>query len=209
MKKLLYLFVFLIPVLVLLVSLRLVAFNTAFYDKEFNKLGVYDRLGNESVKGNANEIIDYLKGKGSLDTSFFNEREIAHMKDVKNLVNNGYVALTLLAITIVVFIVSMFVKRDYGFLGKIIVYSGLLGLAVIFLFLAAISLDFTGIFNAFHIISFDNDLWLLNPETDKLIGLFPEAFFYDASLMIIYLAASIFLASIVLGIILLRYSRKH
>ena len=37
--------------------------------------------------------------------------------------------------------------------------------------------DFTGFWTTFHQLFFTNDLWLLNPATDLMINLFPEAFF--------------------------------
>ena len=37
--------------------------------------------------------------------------------------------------------------------------------------------DFTGFWTTFHQLFFTNDLWLLNPATDRMINLFPEAFF--------------------------------
>lgn len=209
MKKLLYAFVLLITVLIILVSLKLVAFNTVFYKNEFSRLGIYERFGNETVDENAQTVLDYLKNNGELVTGFFNEKEIAHLSDVRLLVSKAQIALYLLAFTVILFIVYMFMKKEHGLLGRIIVYSGLLSLLVILLFLLVVSLNFEGVFTTFHLLNFDNDLWLLNPETDNLIALFPERFFYDASIMVIYIAVFISLASIAFGLILLRHSRKH
>lgn len=39
--------------------------------------------------------------------------------------------------------------------------------------------DFTGLFRLFHLLAFDNELWLLNPATDLLIQLMPQGFFTD------------------------------
>ena len=209
MKKLLYLFVFLITILILLVSLKMIAFNTGFYEKEFIKLGIYEKFGNESIQDNVNKLVNYLNDKGSLEAGFFNEREIAHLSDVKILVNKAEIAFYLLAITVVLFFVYMFMKKEHGMLGKIIIYSGILSLFLILLLLLIVSLNFEGFFTTFHLLSFNNYLWLLNPETDNLIALFPEKFFYDATLMVMYIAAFISLASIAFGLILLKFSRKH
>ena len=40
-------------------------------------------------------------------------------------------------------------------------------------------LDFDGLFIAFHRVFFTNDLWILDPRTDLLIQLMPEAFFAE------------------------------
>jgi integral membrane protein (TIGR01906 family) len=43
-------------------------------------------------------------------------------------------------------------------------------------------LDFDRFFLQFHLISFANDLWQLDPTKDYLIMLFPQGFWYDATL---------------------------
>ena len=44
-----------------------------------------------------------------------------------------------------------------------------------------IFLGFDQLFWQFHIISFTNELWQLDPSTDYLIMLFPRDFWYDAA----------------------------
>jgi len=44
--------------------------------------------------------------------------------------------------------------------------------------------DFTSAFIKFHEMFFSNDLWLLNPMTDRLIQMLPEGFFLDMALSI-------------------------
>lgn len=51
--------------------------------------------------------------------------------------------------------------------------------------------DFNKYFTQFHLIFFDNDDWILNPQTDLLINIVPEGFFRDTA----FLIAGIFLAS--------------
>src|SRR5581483_1488142 len=45
--------------------------------------------------------------------------------------------------------------------------------------------DFSELFIQFHLLSFSNDLWLLDPRTDNLIRLFPQEYFLDAALRIV------------------------
>ncbi len=56
---------------------------------------------------------------------------------------------------------------------------GLVGLAG----LAALA-GFEGAWDRFHFLAFSNDLWRLNPATDHLIQMFPEAFWLDITLLI-------------------------
>ncbi len=60
----------------------------------------------------------------------------------------------------------------------------------------------------FHLLSFANDLWQLDPARDYLIMLFPQGFWFDATMLVA-------LVTVVLAIILaaaaglyLRASRK-
>ena len=50
--------------------------------------------------------------------------------------------------------------------------------------LILIALSFRWIFYFFHIISFNNNLWILDPRTDYLIKIFEEGFFMDAAIFI-------------------------
>ena len=45
-------------------------------------------------------------------------------------------------------------------------------------------IDFTWIFTQFHLLSFANDLWQLDPFRHYLLLLFPERFFLEATLFI-------------------------
>jgi len=42
---------------------------------------------------------------------------------------------------------------------------------------------FEKLFILFHLVSFPNEYWMLDPAKDYLIRLFPEGFFYDAALL--------------------------
>ena len=46
---------------------------------------------------------------------------------------------------------------------------------------------FQRLFVFFHLVSFDNDLWILDPTRDYLIMMFPQGFFFDATVFIVVL----------------------
>jgi integral membrane protein (TIGR01906 family) len=46
------------------------------------------------------------------------------------------------------------------------------------------AIDFGWLFTQFHFLSFANDLWLLDPSSDFLIIMFPQRFFFEATLFI-------------------------
>jgi integral membrane protein (TIGR01906 family) len=98
------------------------------------------------------------------------------MKDVKELFKKGYIIKYL---SLIIFIVALFIsiknKRwqiEKGLFKGMFIWWGLM----ISLFLFTL-LDFNKYFTYFHLIFFDNDLWLLDPETDLLIQMLPEEFF--------------------------------
>ena len=49
---------------------------------------------------------------------------------------------------------------------------------------AASAINFGWVFTQFHFLSFANDLWLLDPSRDYLIIMFPQQFFFEATLFI-------------------------
>ena len=40
---------------------------------------------------------------------------------------------------------------------------------------------FDRLFLYFHLVSFSNDLWILDPRHDYLIAMFPQGFFFDCT----------------------------
>ncbi|MBR98175.1 MAG: hypothetical protein CL887_06760, partial [Dehalococcoidia bacterium] len=56
---------------------------------------------------------------------------------------------------------------------------------------------FQKLFLYFHLFSFSNDLWILDPTRDYLLMMFPEAFFFDAT---IYIALGTVIESAILGV---------
>ena len=60
-----------------------------------------------------------------------------------------------------------------------LIWGVIVGVVVI----AAI-IDFTWVFTQFHLLSFANDLWQLDPFRHYLLLLFPERFFLEATLFI-------------------------
>ena len=53
--------------------------------------------------------------------------------------------------------------------------------AVLAVLAGIIATDFNKYFIIFHHIFFNNDLWMLNPDTDLLINIVPEPFFMDTA----------------------------
>jgi integral membrane protein (TIGR01906 family) len=113
----------------------------------------------------------------------FNDREVAHLKDVKGLFRLVYKVLLGAGIYALAFAgVSLFWWRDRRRLGQGLFYGGCLTLAAMLVIGIIIAIDFDGFFLRFHLLSFANDFWMLDPATDYLIMLFPQGFWFDAAL---------------------------
>ena len=117
----------------------------------------------------------------------FNQREVAHMYDVKRLVRGTYwVALgsglwILVAITLAIF-ASRETWPDRA--ARLAIWGGSITLAAVFLVGLAAVASFEQLFLLFHRLSFANDLWMLDPRTDYLLILFPAGFWFDATMRV-------------------------
>jgi integral membrane protein (TIGR01906 family) len=139
--------------------------------------------------------------------TLFNEREVSHLVDVKALFHFMYQCLLWSFIYAIVYLgLTLFLWKDRKLLAAGLLWgSGLSILLMIILGLLAVT-DFQWLFWQFHLLSFTNDLWLLDPRTDYLIMLFPEGFWFDAA--IICSAFKVFLA-LILGFIGWRMLKKN
>ena len=117
----------------------------------------------------------------------FNDREVAHMKDVKQLVRGVYVlalvsAVYLAAMTVVGFALQR--GRFVPDLAKRMALGGGLTLALLVVFGIVALVGFDGVFLKFHQLSFANDFWRLDPRTDYLVRIFPLDFWFDATMWV-------------------------
>ncbi len=164
----------LIPLFLLFTFAMIIGFSKNYYYYEFDRIKPEYELNIDSkfIRYAAQVIPEYLTGRrDNLEVpgfkNFFNEREIIHMEDVRNI----FKYLIVITISIVVIIFLLMKKKD---LPNIFLYSFIPILLFLILYLFV---PFDKLFINFHLILFRNDLWLLNPETDRLIVLLPEDFF--------------------------------
>ena len=151
------------------------------------------------------EMMDYLRGdrkdlniqvpiNGRIQ-EFFNEKEKRHMNDVKELFLAAERLRTQGLWTAALAGLLLLWRRQIGILLRTLQWGVGLFLAAVgtIAFLAAAS--FTKYFTWFHLLLFDNNDWLLNPVTDRLINIVPEGFFRDTAFFIagIFLAAAFLL----------------
>ena len=111
------------------------------------------------------------------------------MRDVKGLVKGVYRVSEISALYLLLFIAGGFALRRRAFLptlGRLLRWSGGIILGLVLLVGLGSLVGFDRLFLAFHLISFSNDLWQLDPRRDYLIAMFPQGFFLDATLLIAF-----------------------
>jgi len=111
---------------------------------------------------------------------------VVHLRDVKQLVRLDYRLLLGTAIYVGAYagVCLWRRKRCRRKLARaVIIGSGItLGLIIV-LGVGSTVMDFGQMFTQFHFLAFTNELWMLDPSRDFLIMLFPEGFWYDASML--------------------------
>ena len=197
-------FLIAIPVFLITTNVRLVAADRQFIEDGFARHGVSARTGltPAQLRDVARAFVDYFRAPpGVLDVQvelagsrrpLFNRREIDHMVDVQRLMHlvERLQVLTGAAIVAIALLGFAVVRRPFArLLGRLLQAGAALTAAVLLLLGGLSLLDFGEVFLQFHLLSFSNDLWILDPERDYLLMLFPEGFWFDATLRIALLTA--------------------
>lgn len=108
----------------------------------------------------------------------FREKEQLHMADCKALFDLDRAVLLAAAFVAAALACGAYALRQHrrqAALGAL--WGCLLPLAAVLGLILWGAVDFDGLFILFHRLSFANELWLLNPQTDLLICLMPTSFF--------------------------------
>ena len=121
------------------------------------------------------------------EQDLFNEREVAHMSDVKQLVRGVYILALATAVFLFATVVTGFAVQRSRFaepLAKRALWGGGLTLVLLIVFGIAALVGFDSVFLKFHQLSFANDFWQLDPRTDYLVRIFPQDFWFDATMWV-------------------------
>ena len=192
-----WIFILCLPVLLLTASIGCAVNSAWLYRYGFDKYDVstvtgltdaeLERVADELINyfNSGEEYIDITVEKDGKPLDLFNQREVIHLKDVKGLIWLDYwVLLGTLVYVLGYAGVSLFWRRRQYWrqLAWGVVGGGGITLAVMLALWLGTLLGFDQLFLQFHLISFANDFWQLDPTRDYLIMLFPQGFWYDATL---------------------------
>lgn len=199
-----------------------VAINSQWlYEHSFNTYGVEETTGIDKAELDkaATQIIRYFNSseeylsvtvvKDGADFVLFNEKEVAHMKDVKALVRLDYYVLLGTGIFILLYIALNLYYRRNEFIRPLsasLFRGGSITIGLILILGIMAVADFNVFFTAFHMISFANDFWLLDPNTDYLIMMFPGGFWYDC---VIYIAIAIAVSALIIASVSWWFMKKR
>jgi len=79
-----------IPVTLFLGTLMFTVFDESYYHNQFEQRNVYSNLEGKDPDALLTGVLDYFRGDDAgLDQDVFNEREVLHMADVRQLLNNA------------------------------------------------------------------------------------------------------------------------
>ncbi len=185
----------LFPVVLVLSSVRLVM-TEAFLQIEYHRPNFpEDRFGftQEDRLKYAPYAVHYLTNSAGIDylgklrldgEPMFNERELKHMEDVKTVTS---AALDVLAGLGILFIggIAVLAWRPYTrqALRRSLLEGGILTIFVIITLVVLAVASWDTFFTDFHHLFFEGNSWQFS-TSDTLIRLFPEQFWFDASLTI-------------------------
>ena len=193
-----WVFILCLPLLLLTASIGWAVNSFWLYTSGFDKYNVSQTTGlaDSELEKAASGLIGYFNSgeeyitltviKDGEPFELFNQREVFHLKDVKGLIRLDYQVLLGTLVYVLAYAgVSLFWRRKkywrrlaWGVVGG----SGLTLLLMLALGVGAL-FNFEQLFIQFHLLSFTNEFWMLDPMRDYLIMLFPAGFWYDAAIL--------------------------
>lgn len=215
-----WLFVLCLPVVLITASILLAANSRVLYNYGFDKydVGQTTSLDEEELDKVALGLIHYFSSSQESISlvveqegqtfELFNAREVLHLEDVMGLFRLVYIVLLSTLGYALSFIGVSFILGRPGFghrLSRAVITGSILTLFLMLAAGLATFFNFDSLFYEFHVFSFTNDFWQLDPATDFLIMLFPQGFWYDATVAVSLATAA---SALVLGSIAWLYLRK-
>ena len=193
------LFVLAIPLLILSASVVWAVNDKGLYQQGFDDYSISQRTGISQVDlrevgaefrryFNSSEEPFSVRAKVyGVEQDLFTSREVTHMRDVKALIQKVYLVMQVAGAFLVAGIIGGIIWHRSSSPDKLAMlfhWGGWLTLALVMgVGLLALT-GFDALFLKFHQLSFSNDFWQLDPRTDYLIILFPQGFWFDATLRV-------------------------
>ncbi|GEM_PF-923354 len=127
--------------------------------------------------------VDY---QGQRDVPVYRDKEVLHMRDVKTLVRGFLSAGLWSGITVFAVSAALAFRLRRGFwtyMTQVARWSAIGTVAAVVIIGAASLINFGAVFTLFHQLGFSNSLWQLD-YGDYLLVMFPEQFWFEATLLL-------------------------
>lgn len=196
-------FVLAVPILLFTTNIRFLASDSGYLEGGLRR---HDAAENTGIALNeldyaVGAIVRYFEDDADTlrilvftdgqETALFSEDETLHMEDVKGLMRTIFRANEVALGFVLAYVAATVLwagERSGRTLAKetlaAVGAGALVGVAVGIVALVG----FDGAWNQLHEILFTNDLWLLDPRTDRLIQMFPETFWAEATFIVVGMA---------------------
>lgn len=216
-----------LALITLFCAVAMMAFDRNFYLNQYRRLDRPAAIGisEDELMQVTDGLVRYLIGlRPQLDMQatirgevqpVFGQRERAHMVDVQQLFIGGLYLLggaVLVAVTGILLLRKLLPGQHFRrIFGRTLVITLIAVLVLLGVAAALIASDFDTWFTRFHLAFFDNDLWLLDPDTEILIQMVPQPFFTAAAARIGIYTGCLWAALLALGYIMGRgrYVGRH
>ena len=217
------LFVVSLPVFIVTANIRWLAGDIGYYEHGFREYNSDQRTGLSmaEVDEAGQRIIDYFEDDSETlriivnidgaEESLFNPQETEHMEDVKTLMRAMFRVNEIALAVLLAYVAGAVLwagDRSIRGLARLALIGIAFGVAVVG-FVGAFALTgFDQAWNTFHEIAFQNDLWQLDPDTDRLIQMFPEPFWEEATFIVAGLTLAQATVIVVLSLGYLVFARE-
>ena len=194
MSRVIYwLFVLSLPLLFTGGMVCLLVNNERVYEYSFDKYQVEEITGMDRAQLGqvATRLIEYLNcrvetpqmavTKNGKAIALFHDYELIHLRDVKRLIQLNYIVQGV-ALTYIIIYALIFVLRKKGRwqdLARAVIRGSIATLGLMALLGILSIFNFEWLFIQFHRLAFHNPYWMLDPNQDYLIMLFPSGFWQD------------------------------
>ncbi len=191
------LFVVAAMLFVVLSNVRVAALEPRVYSYSFSTYDAPAATGIDRAQLDfaARDIVRYFRDDRELLTTrvvvdgeeqaLFTPKEALHMRDVKSLFGRVFRLHELAFVYVVAYVGAVFVwarERPLTQLARLCVWAGALTVGVLAVAAGATLVGFDALFRQFHVLSFANDFWELDPTRDHLVQMFPRDFWFDVTL---------------------------
>ncbi len=193
------LFLIAVPVFLLLSNVRIATMEPRVYSYGFANYGVaeltgidraqLDRAGGDIVRyfGDARPLLTTRVTIEGQEQPLFSAKEALHMRDVKQLFQGVFFLHEVAFIYIAGYVVAVYLwarERSLRRLAGQCIRGGFITAGVLAVGAVVATVGFDALFLAFHLVSFANDFWALDPARDHLIQMFPRDFWFTVTIAV-------------------------